>query len=195
MNRIAMQSVAAKLVLAGSLGLFLVQTDAAPLPPELQTALPMATLSGQAVMRFWGFDVYRASLWVAPGFEPATFAQGRFALELRYLRAFRGADIARRSIVEMQRQQALEASQQSQWESRLKALFPDVQAGDRITGVYQPDRGADFWLNGQPLGAIRDNAFAARFFAIWLAPETSEPQLRHSLLEHASAPAGQGTGP
>ena len=195
MNRTAMQGVAAKLVLAGALGLFLVQTDAAPLPPELQTALPTATLSGQAVLRFWGFDVYRASLWVAPGFAPSAFAQSSFALELHYLRAFHGADIARRSIAEMQRQQALDATQQIPWENRLKALFPDVRAGDRITGLYQPDRGADFWLNGQPLGAIRDSAFAARFFAIWLAPETSEPQLRRSLLAHASTPAGQGTGP
>jgi hypothetical protein len=158
------------------------------LPQELRPSLPAATLLGQATMKFWGFEVYRATLWVAPGFADASFSQSPFALELAYLRNFTGADIAKRSLEEMRRQGAMTPAQAQAWESQMRALFPDVAAGDRITGVNQPGTGAVFWRNGQLLGEVRDAAFAQQFFGIWLAPQTSEPQLRRALLANA-APA------
>ena len=75
-------------VLAGSASLFCIPVPATPLPPELHPALPVATLSGQARMRFWGFEVYQASLWVAPGFVDTSYEHSAFALELTYLRDF-----------------------------------------------------------------------------------------------------------
>ena len=99
-----MKNVAACAILTGAIGLFSPQLWAAERPPELARVLPTASLAGQATLRFWGFDVYQASLWVEPGFSAAHYAQGVFALELRYLRDFAGADIAKRSIAEMRRQ-------------------------------------------------------------------------------------------
>ena len=64
----------------------------------------------------------------------------------------------------------------------MKQLFPDVQAGDRITGVHRPGVGARFHVNGRLAGEVRDADFARLFFAIWLSPRTSEPQLRAALL-------------
>jgi len=98
-------------------------------------------------MRFWGFEVYQASLWVTPGFSAAGYAQSPFALELTYLRDFKGADIAKRSIAEMRRQAPLSSAQESAWETQMRTLFPDVKIGDRITGVHQPGLGAVFWHN------------------------------------------------
>lgn len=171
------------------------QTRAQALPPELRAALPVAKLSGQAKLSFWGFEVYQATLWVAPGFVDTAYAQSAFALELAYLRDFKGADIARRSIAEMRRQAPMGAALEARWEAQMRALFPDVNTGDRITGVHQPRTGAVFWSNGRLLGEIRDPAFAQLFFGIWLAPQTSEPQLRQALLAQAKAMVSGGTAP
>ena len=65
-------------------------------------------------------------------------------------------------------------------------MFPDVKPGDSIVGHYLPD-GARFTFNEQPLGSIDDPAFARAFFAIWLDPNTSEPDLRAALLTRPAA--------
>ena len=142
-------------------------------------------------MTFFGFDVYQATLWVAPGFVDTAFEQTSFALELAYLREFKGADIAKRSIAEMRRQTPMSLAQETNWENQMRTLFPDVKPGDRLTGIHLPASGAVFWSNGRLLGEVRDPAFAKQFFGIWLAPQTSEPQLRLALLAQAknSTPA------
>ncbi len=190
-----MKKAAAFALLAGSASLLCMPIQATPLPQELRAALPVATLSGQAKMRFWGFEVYQATLWVAPGFVEAAFEQSAFALELDYLRDFKGADIARRSIAEMRRQTPMTLAQESAWEHQMRALFPDVKTGDRITGVHQPATGAVFWSNGRLLGEVRDPAFAKQFFGIWLSAQTSEPQLRRALLASVKIPAPTDAAP
>ena len=64
----------------------------------------------------------------------------------------------------------------------MAALFPDVKAGDRLTGVQQPGRAARFFFNGQFRGEVVDAEFTRLFFGIWLSPRTSEPALRAQLL-------------
>ena len=190
-----MKSIAACAVLAGATGLFGLQVQAQSLPQELRPAVPAAALAGQAKMTFWGFDVYQATLWVAPGFVEGSYEQSPFALELSYLRDLKGADIARRSLAEMRRQAPMTPAQETTWEGQMRALFPDVKTGDRITGVNQPATGAVFWSNGRLLGEVRDPAFARQFFGIWLAAQTSEPQLRRALLAQAKSTAPVGTAP
>lgn len=189
-----MKKIAAGALLTCAACLYGMQAQATPLPQELRGALPSATLSGQATMTFWGFKVYQASLWVTPGFVGAAYDQSAFALELAYLRDFKGADIASRSLTEMRRQGAIDAQQQARWENRMRELFPDVKSGDSLTGVNQPGKGALFLSNGRLLGEISDPEFARLFFGIWLAPQTSEPQLRRDLLARARAiPSSGGT--
>ena len=81
--------------------------------------------------------------------------------------------------------QGLKARQQ-RWLKVLTALLPDVQSGDRLTGLYQPGQGMRFWRGEQPLGATDDAELARRFFAVWLSPRTSEPVLRSALLARRS---------
>ena len=178
-NAVACAMVAAAACLHG------LAAQAQALPQELRASLPTASLSGQARFKFWGFEVYQATLWVAPGFSAPAYDQSPFALELAYLRDFKGADIARRSIAEMRRQAPvtpMTAAQEAAWKTQMRALFPDVKDGDRITGVNQPGTGAVFWSNGRLLGEVRDPLFAKLFFGIWLSPQTSEPPLRRALL-------------
>lgn len=157
-----------------------------PLPAHVTPELPDAQWGGSARMRFLAFDVYDASLWVAPGFRASSYAQSMLALELTYLRSLTGRSIAERSIDEMRRGATLTAVQEKNWLSAMQGAFPDVQSGDRITGFHQPNVGARFWFNGQLRASVPDAEFSRLFFGIWLAETTSEPRLRSALLAGAA---------
>ncbi|MEN9905455.1 MAG: hypothetical protein RLZZ555_2020 [Pseudomonadota bacterium] len=147
--------------------------------------LPGARLAGQGLLRFWGLEVYQASLWVAPGFRPAAYAEHPFALELEYRRAFRAGAIAERSLQEMRRQASISDEQARRWQLALQRVLPDVQPGDRIVGLHRPGSGARFEQGGRLLGEIADPEFARLFFGIWISPATSAPALRLALLAGA----------
>ena len=82
----------------------------------------------------------------------------------------------------MRRQGEIAADVAERWLAVMKQLFPDVNAGDRITGINVPGLGARFFVSGRLKGDLRDLNFARTFFGIWLAPKTSEPALRELLL-------------
>lgn len=151
-------------------------------PPEVLAALPGAAARGNGRLTFLGLHVYDARLWAAAGFEAEAFDRVPLALELVYARKLSGAQIAERSLKEMQRVPGITADQASGWLAEMSAAFPDVAANDRITGLLLPSEGARFFLNGRPRRDVRDPEFARRFFGIWLAPQTSQPKLRESLL-------------
>ena len=156
-------------------------------PQWLHQSLAGATLAGEGQMRFFGLRIYDARLWVSPGFEASRFGAHPLALELTYHRAFTGAAIAQRSVEEMQRQASVPPTQAQQWQQRLAEVLPDVQPGDRLTGLYQPGQGMRLWRGNQELPAIDDAELARLFFGIWLSPQTSEPALRSALLARSQA--------
>lgn len=156
--------------------------------PALSATLQDQTHTGSARLRYWGFDVYDARLHVAKDFDIQRFEAQRFGLELSYLRSFKGADIAERSIEEMKGLARLDPAQAERWQSAMRALFPDVQRGDRLTGVHVPGSGARFYFNGQWLGEVADDAFSRVFFGIWLSPRTSQPRLREALIQSLDGP-------
>lgn len=157
-----------------------------PRPREVEAELPGALLRGQGRLRFLGLSVYDARLWVADGFEPASYGAAPLALELVYARRLVGRMIAERSLEEMQRVPGISPEQGTRWLEAMRGVFPDVTAGDRITGVHRPGAAARFFVNANLRGEIADPEFARRFFGIWLSPTTSEPSLRQSLLGGSS---------
>ncbi|MGP1682671.1 MAG: chalcone isomerase family protein [Giesbergeria sp.] len=178
-----MNLIAASAYQISAIGLFFIFFQAAALangPPD--APLAGAHLSGSGTLRFLGLEVYRAQLWVRPGFNPADYARQPLALELHYARSFSAEAIARRSLDEIQRQQALSEAQVERWQLQLAKALPDVAAGDRIVGIYQPGHGARFLHNGRESGRVDDAEFARLFFGIWLSPQSSEPALRAALL-------------
>jgi hypothetical protein len=159
---------------------------APPIPPEIQEALPAAQALGSARLRFLGMAIYQARLWVGTGFAASAYAQSPFALELNYARSLSGRLIAERSLKEMQRQAGLQPHQETAWLAAMVAAFPDVQAGDRITGLHTPVQGTRFWFNGQPRPGVSDAEFSRLFFGIWLSDASSEPKMRAELLGRTS---------
>lgn len=185
LNRLAragVLAVAVVMVVAGAAIPAAAVDDPAAPPSFVQQALPAAALLGQGQMRFLGLRIYDARLWVGPQFKAADFGVHPLALELKYHRAFKGTAIAQRSIDEIRRQGELAPALAQHWQKALTALLPDVQPGDRLTGLYQPGQGMQLWRGELLLGSIDDAELARSFFAIWLSPRTSEPSLRSALL-------------
>ena len=162
--------------------------DAAPtLPAEVASELSGAQALGAAKLRFLGMDIYEARLWSRAGLNPASYAQSPFALELNYFRSLSGRLIAERSLKEMQRQGKQDSAREQAWLQAMVLAFPDVKAGDRITGLHAPGVGARFWFNGQSRPEVRDAEFSRAFFGIWLSEASSEPAMRKSLLGQKAA--------
>ena len=151
-------------------------------PPEVARELPNARLLGSGRLTVMLFHVYDARLWVRDGFNAADAAQSSLALELEYARTLEGAQIAARSITEMKRIGEFGDDTAQRWLASMKQIFVDVKAGDRLTGLQQPGLGARFFLNGKPVGEVRDAEFTRLFFGIWLSPRSSQPALRDALL-------------
>lgn len=157
---------------------------AAAAPPVVRQTLGDVVLAGEGQMRFWGLNIYDARLWVDARFDQQAFDAYPFALELTYHRAFSASAIAERSLDEIQRQRPLSPEQRERWLRELTAVLPDVHAGDRLTGVYQPGQGMRLWRADQALGAIEDAELARLFFGIWLSTRTSDTGLRSALLAY-----------
>ncbi len=153
-----------------------------PSPPsEVASELPGATRRGSAVMRVLGLHIADIRLWslAAPIGDTSTQP---LALELVYARALSAQRIASSSLSEMRRLGPVSDEQALRWEQAMRRIFPDVQAGDRLTGVQWPGEAARFFHNGRPRGELADADFTRLFFGIWLSPRSSEPGLRRRLL-------------
>ncbi len=159
-------------------------TPTPPPPAELAADLPGARWRGAGAMRFFGLHIYDLRLWSAQPLVGDGAAQA-LALELIYARKLDGEKIARRSIDEMRRIGPFSDAQATRWLAALIRLLPDVQAGDRLTGMQRPGQATRFYLNGQLRGEVDEAEFARLFFGIWLSPRSSEPKLREQLLSGA----------
>lgn len=157
-------------------------------PPSLVTAradlgvaanyVPSASLVGEGRLTFLGFKIFDAELY-APG---GTYSPSKpFALRLTYLRNFKGSAIAKRSADEMRKLGASEG-QLAKWTRQMEAIFPNVSAGQSITGVRTSSGNAAFYLGNRKIGTISDPAFTRRFFSIWLGNRTGNPELRAKLV-------------
>ena len=158
----------------------------ADVPPHVGRALGDARAAGSGRLTWFGLHVYDARLFVpAAGFDAQRYAEQPFALELTYARKLQGRAIAERSDAEIGRLGLGTEAQRARWRQAMAALFPDVQAGQRLAGVHVPGQATEFYFDGRPLGRIDDPAFGAAFFGIWLDVRTTAPDLRASLLKRA----------
>jgi hypothetical protein len=159
----------------------------ASVPEHIRNEIPQAHLLGAGAYTWFGLKIYDARLWVGEsGYQQGTKDNARFALDLQYARDLKGDRIADASLKEIKRLGIGTPRQHQAWLARMIDLFPDVQDGTHITGVYLPAQGARFYLNGVILGEVLDPDFAHAFFAIWLDPRTSDKALRNALLAGTS---------
>ncbi len=151
-------------------------------PPEVLAEIPGARLQGGGRFRYFGFHVYDIWLYTGPLRVGTDWAGVPLALDIQYARAFDAKSIATRSLDEMRRLAEVGSGVGERWLGAMKEAFPDVQPGDRITGLQRPGEAARFHANGKFRSEVRDAEFTRLFFGIWLSPRTSEPALRTALL-------------
>jgi hypothetical protein len=173
---------------AAALFLACASVRAAPVPQaHIESEIGAARLAGQGTFRWFGIAVYDAQLWVgARGYLASAPEAAPFALDLQYARAIEGQKIAEASFEQLEKIKAGTSAQRAAWLLKMRAIFPDVKQGSRLTGVYLPGSGARFYLDGKMLGEVQDAAFARAFFAIWLDPASTVDSLRLALLQDAA---------
>ena len=173
----------ARLLIPALLAALLAGGAAQAAMPQVAPDLPGARVAGQGKFTWFGMKIYDASLWVGE----AGYAPGApFALELRYARALSGVRIAEASADQMEKTGGATAAQRALWVDKMRAIFPDVKEGSRITGVFLPGGAVRFHLDDMVLGTISEPGFAQAFAGIWLSPRTTAPQLREALLKEAA---------
>ena len=150
-----------------------------PLPSAVTALAPSLLPQGGGVLTFFGISVYDGWYWSsARGWS----LEHPFALDLHYHRKLEGAKIAARSVDEIAQLGLGSAGQRARWGEAMRAIFPDVAKGDRITGVHLPPGTVRYFFNGLPIGDIVDPEFARAFFGIWLDPRSSRRDFRNKLL-------------
>jgi hypothetical protein len=159
------------------------------LPPALAVGsavgelLPQASPLGSGSFRWFGLKLYDARLWAERrSFNGNEWMRTPLALELTYARTLYGARIAEASIDEMKKLGLGSAAQHRAWLDAMKQVFPNVEEGTQLIGLYQPGHATRFYRDGVAVGEVADPEFGPAFFAIWLHPRTSAPKLRAALL-------------
>ncbi len=145
--------------------------------PELAPVIRAAQPVGSAQLRAWWMDIYTASFWSDSG----SWQKTPYALSLTYAMGFTPEEMADRTAKEMKRVSSLSADARAAYARQLKAIWPEIMAGDRLTALAQQDR-TSFYHNGRLVGSIDGPEFMQAFFAIWLSPDSSEPGMQRQLL-------------
>jgi hypothetical protein len=156
---------------------FAPQANAAP--KIVNDHVPQAKAIGEGVLKFFFKDIYTARLYASNG-EWTNDAP--YALELTYDLGLKGDKIAERSIVEMRKIGYEDEEQLGRWLAEMTRIFPDVEDGTILTGIYTAEQRTLFYENNTLIGEIEDPEFGKAFFNIWLSQDTSEPELRQALL-------------
>lgn len=151
-------------------------------PDHVRRHIDDARASGSGRLTWFGLHVYDARLFVPRDFNPSNPSAQPFALEITYARRLEGRAIAERSRDEIARLGLGSDGQRQRWLADMVALFPDVESGQQLVGIYRPGSSTRFYVDGGFLGEVADPEFGRAFFAIWLDPRTSAPQLRANLL-------------
>ena len=147
--------------------------------PEVVKESSALSLRGEGSLKFFGLKVYDARLWTP---QKAHSAADVFALQLVYDMAFKGREIAERTVGEMRKVGYGEEQKLKRWGEEMMRVFPDVKKGDTLVGVSIPGKGVKYYSRDKLIGSIDDAEFVKAFFDVWLSEKTSEPKLREKLL-------------
>lgn len=138
-----------------------------------------AQMVGSGRLNVYFFDVYDAYLYAPEG---QWSIDRPYALRLKYLRNIKGKKIADESIDQIRSQGFTDEVKLATWHRQMIQIFPDVNTGSELVGVYIPGKETRFYDDNKIIGTIKDREFGQRFFGIWLSEDTKAPKLRESLI-------------
>lgn len=153
-------------------------------PQAINAYIHASSPYGEGTLHRLFLKVYDASVWTdASSWSMKTV----FALCIHYDLNFDNDALADRSIEEMRHVGTVTKDKEADYRDKLLHIFPNVHSGDVITALYVPGKALTFYHNDKKVGVITDPAFAEGFLSIWLAPNTSEPELRQALVGNSGA--------
>jgi hypothetical protein len=142
-------------------------------------------LKGVGLLRYLGFfKAYAGAFYLEEGIGiEQALADRAKRLEVEYLRAFEGEDIARATMAMIEKNadnQTIERiRQQIEYHN---SLYVDVQPGDRYALTYVPGIGTELSLNGEPRGVIDGAEFASVLFSVWIGQNPIDKGFKRQIL-------------
>lgn len=134
---------------------------------------------GRAKFTFLFWDIYKSTLFTKTGIYDDTLSDD-LIYKIEYLQDITAKELIIRTVEQWQHLKINE-SQYQQFIPLLEVIWPDIKSGDSLT-LYRSELASVFYFNDKKIGAIANNKFGQLFVDIWLSPNTSEPELRKSLL-------------
>jgi hypothetical protein len=164
-----------------ALSIHSMQVHARPLPPQAMQLTPLEQV-GEGRMSWFGFTLYRASLWTSTGSFQNLRDSVPVALHIVYDKNIRGEKLVETTVEEWERLRFFDDRGRAYWAEQLRTIWPDVKPGDSITTLIQADRTTVFFANDKRVGRIQDPGFGYALLSIWLHPDTIAPELRSQLI-------------
>jgi hypothetical protein len=159
--------------------LILAPVPAMAAPAEIVSVIHAAAPYGTGKYAVLFITAYDTELWTD---APAWSMSVPFALTLRYRMGFSADYLVSRTLREMKHVDPSLGDATVASYRKAMAFFAPASSGDEMTMLYQPGEPVRFFKNGALTGEISEPGFAQDFFGVWLLPETSDPDLRKSLL-------------
>ena len=136
-------------------------------------------LIGEGTLKVFVWELYDLKLYS----EINSFSwQHKFILEFDYKRDLKKDKVIEASLKEMRRQKGVAEKQINAWKTHLELGINTVWEGTKAAVEWAPDGQITFHYEDKAPEIINDKLFAKSFINIWLGEETSEPELRSSLL-------------
>ncbi|MCL1138793.1 chalcone isomerase family protein [Shewanella pneumatophori] len=134
---------------------------------------------GRGEMQWWWFSLYRAKLLTLDG----NYSQGELplVLDIEYYQEIPSERLVEATLDQWQHL-GLSKQRQQKWLAEIKAVWPDVVEGDKLTLRVLDSGVSQFYFNDEPLAKAMPKGFSDDFLAIWLSEQTSRPELRKQLL-------------
>lgn len=128
-------------------------------------------LRGMALLRYWGFRVYSAALFLRTGDSPLDDVPKAFTL--KYHRDFSAEDFITSGREVAQKNRDVDFKTVEAGFKQMDKLYRAVKQGDAYTLTYFPGQGTSLYLNDEYLGTVPGADFAKSYFGIWLSEEYS----------------------
>lgn len=158
--------------------------------PEITENFEKPKLVGKNEFKFFGLKVYNIQLVDEERFNIKNYNtnrsflyQNQIAIVIDYKRDFSRETLVKKTVDEIARINNINYPViLDQYQSHFQRIFSPVFAGDRKTAIFNVKSGVKLFLNGKPIGEIKDLIFAKRFMEVWLSEKSAYPKMTKEIL-------------
>ncbi|MDN2662228.1 chalcone isomerase family protein [Psychromonas sp. 14N.309.X.WAT.B.A12] len=133
---------------------------------------------GRATFSVFIWDIYQSQLSTSSGVYPDP--EGVIVYQIKYLKSIESKQLIKKTI-EQWVHLGFASERYSSYLEQLRNMWPDIKEGDQLAFVAQGNNSA-FYYNERFIGQIDGKDFRNIFMAIWFSENTSQPELRDTLL-------------